>query len=156
MAQIERAILLARAIATSMRGLRRSIRCSQVPSCAAFRQAQRTMTVAPVINSRRISRCPILEVFPRTCLPPVECCTGDQPEPGCEIAPEAEYLHWRRERLDRHGRDRPNARHCLQTTGCDVPPGFARYRLLELRDFLRKPVYLIEVYARQFDHEQWE
>jgi hypothetical protein len=55
---------------------------------------------------------------------------------------------WRREGLDRHGRDRPNARHCLQATCCGAPPGFARYRLLDLRDFLRKPVYLIEVYAR--------
>jgi hypothetical protein len=51
---------------------------------------------------------------------------------------------------------RPQTRYCLQATGCDVPPGFARYRLLELRDFLRKPVYLIEVYARQFDQEQRE
>src|SRR5258707_15377801 len=112
------------------------------------------MTIAPVINSRRISRCPILEVFPRTCLPPVEYCTGTSPEPGCEIAPPAEYPHWRREGLDRHGRDRPNARHCLQATGHGAPLGFAGYRLLEPRDLLRKPVYLIEVYARQFDHEQ--
>jgi hypothetical protein len=50
MAQIERAILLARAIATSMRGLRPSMRYSQVPSRAPFRQAQRTMTIAPVIT----------------------------------------------------------------------------------------------------------
>src|SRR5271170_3996171 len=87
MAQIERAILLARAIATSMRGLRPSIRCSQVPSRAPFRQAQRTMTIAPVINSRRISRCPILEIFPRTCLPPVECCTGTRPSQAAKSRP---------------------------------------------------------------------
>jgi hypothetical protein len=53
-----------------------------------------------------------------------------------------------------HGCNLPNARHCPQATGHGAPLGFARYRLLELRDLLRKPVYLIEVYARQFDHEQ--
>src|SRR4029077_15604794 len=34
---------------------------------------------------------------------------GDQPEPGGEIAPPEKYLHWRREGLDRHGRDWPAA-----------------------------------------------
>jgi hypothetical protein len=59
-----------------------SIRCSQVPSCTDFRQAQRTMTIAPVISSRRISRCPILG-SPRTCLPPVEYRTRIGPSRHC-------------------------------------------------------------------------
>src|ERR1700689_2934555 len=154
MAQIARAILLARAIATSMRGLRPSMRCSQVPSRAPLRQAQRTMTIAPLINSRRISRCPHFRSFPENLLASGRVLHGDQPKPGCEIAPPAEYLHWRREGLDRHGCNWPNARHCLHATGHGSPLGFARYRLLEPRDFLRKSVYLIEVYARQFDPEQ--
>jgi hypothetical protein len=46
MALIERAILLASAIATSMRGLRASMRCNQVPSGAPFRKAERTTAIA--------------------------------------------------------------------------------------------------------------
>ncbi len=53
MAQTERAILLASAIATSIFGLRTSMRCSQLPSGAPFRQAQRTTAIAPMISSRR-------------------------------------------------------------------------------------------------------
>ena len=53
-----------------------------------------------------MSRCPIFEVFPRTCLPPVECCRG-KPEPCGKVGPALEYVHWRREGLDRHGSDGP-------------------------------------------------
>ena len=154
MAQIERAILLARPIATSMRGLRLSIRCSQVPSCAPFRQAQRTMTIAPVIKSRRISRCPILEVFPRTCLPPVECCKGTSPSQAAKSRP-------------RRNTSIGGAKVSIAMAVIGQTPGIVcRRRVMAPRlashaiafsssaDFLRKPDYLIEVYARQFDHEQ--
>src|SRR3954451_22414853 len=100
MAQTERAILLASAIATSIFGLRASMRCSQLPSGAPLRKAARTTAIAPMISRRRISRWPIFEIFPRTCsagrvLP------GDKPEPGGEIAPALEDIHRRREGLDR-------------------------------------------------------
>jgi hypothetical protein len=52
MAQTERAILLARAIATSIFGLRASMRCSQLPSGAPFRRAERTTPIAPMISRR--------------------------------------------------------------------------------------------------------
>jgi hypothetical protein len=48
-------------------------------SLAPFRQAQRTMVIAPMIRSWRMSRCPIFEIRPRTSLPPVECCRGASP-----------------------------------------------------------------------------
>src|SRR6476660_4760141 len=56
MAQTERAILLASAIATSIVGLRASMRWSQLPSGAPFRKAARTTVIAPMISRRRISR----------------------------------------------------------------------------------------------------
>src|SRR5208283_3936777 len=52
MAQIDRAILLASAIATSIVGLRASMRCSQLPSGAPFRKAKRTTAIAPMISRR--------------------------------------------------------------------------------------------------------
>src|SRR6185436_13923672 len=61
MAQTERAILLASAIATSIFGLRASMRCSQLPSGAPFRKVERTTAIAPMISRRRISRWPIFE-----------------------------------------------------------------------------------------------
>ena len=87
MAQTERAILLASAIATSIFGLRASMRCSQLPSGAPFRTAARTTAIAPVISSRRMSRCPIFEMLPRTCLPPVECCRGTSPTHAAKSRP---------------------------------------------------------------------
>src|SRR4051794_6433432 len=56
MAQTERAILLASAIATSIFGLRASMRWSQLPSGAPLRTAERTTAIAPMISRRRISR----------------------------------------------------------------------------------------------------
>jgi hypothetical protein len=56
MAQIVRAILFARAIATSMRGLRANIRASHEFSGGAFRHAHRITVIAPMIKSRRMSR----------------------------------------------------------------------------------------------------
>lgn len=66
MAQIERAILLASAIATSILGLRANMRCSQLPSGTPFLKAERTTAIAPMISRRRMSRWPIFEIFLRT------------------------------------------------------------------------------------------
>ena len=45
------------------------------------------MRGAPVINSRRISRCPIFEVRPRICLPPVDFCRGTSPHQATNSRP---------------------------------------------------------------------
>src|SRR3954470_19716571 len=87
MAQTERAILLASAIATSILGLRASMRWIQLPSGAPLRKAARTTVIAPMISRRRISRWPIFEIFPRTCLPPVECCRGTSPSQAAKSRP---------------------------------------------------------------------
>ncbi len=39
---------------------------------------------APVISNRLISRCPIFEVLPRICRPPVDFCLGTSPRPGLQ------------------------------------------------------------------------
>ena len=79
MDQRPRATLLARAMATSMRGFLASIRPSQLPSGAPLRLACCTTAIAPVMSSRRVSRWPIFDVPPSRCLPPVECCRGTRP-----------------------------------------------------------------------------
>src|SRR3954451_23460851 len=71
-AQTMRAILLARATVTSIRGLRASIRASHEPAAAPRRQAQRTTALAPRISNRRMVRSPIFEMAPSLCLPPVD------------------------------------------------------------------------------------
>ena len=87
MAQIARAILLASAMADTIRGLRASLRCSQLPSGPPFREAERMTAIAPVINRRRMSRWPIFEVLPRSGLPPVECCRGTSPSQAAKSRP---------------------------------------------------------------------
>ena len=69
----------ASAIAATLRGLRRRMECSQVPGVVPLRVAHRMTDIAPIMSSRRISRCPIFDVRPKTCLPPVECCRGTSP-----------------------------------------------------------------------------
>ena len=59
---------------------------------APLPQAQRTMVRAPTISSRRMSRCPIFEVRPRTCLPPVECCRGTSPSQAAKSRPRLKTL----------------------------------------------------------------
>ncbi len=74
-----RAILLASATATSILGLRASIRASQELGSAPRRSAQRTTVIAPMINSRLMSRWPIFDILPSRVLPPVEFCRGTRP-----------------------------------------------------------------------------
>jgi hypothetical protein len=71
--------LLAKATATSIRGLRVSMRCNHDPAGAPFRAAQPTTALAPMISRRRIVRSPLCEVPPSLCLPPVDRCTGVRP-----------------------------------------------------------------------------
>ena len=71
-----RASLFASAVATSIRGLRASILARDDPDGGPFRMAQQMTAIAPVISNRLISRCPIFEVLPRICHPPVDFCLG--------------------------------------------------------------------------------
>ncbi len=71
--------LVGQRVATTLRGLRSSMACSHVPWIVPLRVAQRMTDIAPMMSSRRISRCPIFDVRPKTCLPPVKCCRGTRP-----------------------------------------------------------------------------
>jgi hypothetical protein len=86
-AQSMRAILLASAIATSMRGFRASIRASHDPGRPPPRPRQWTINIAPTISRRRMSRCPIFEVRPSFCLPPLECYRGTRPSQAAKSRP---------------------------------------------------------------------
>ncbi len=78
---------LAIATATSTRGFRTIIRASHEPFGAPLRVAHRTTATAPTINSRRMSRCPIFEVFPRRSSPPLECWRGVSPTQAAKSRP---------------------------------------------------------------------
>ena len=73
MAQIARAILLAKANATSMRGLRAIIRASHDPSGMDLRPSQFSRDNAPMTKSARLSVWPALDTRPSHSLPPKEC-----------------------------------------------------------------------------------
>lgn len=74
-----RAVLLAKATATSILGLRANILASHGSVVSPRRIACRTTAVAPVINNRRRSRWPIFDFLPSLGLPPVVCCRGTRP-----------------------------------------------------------------------------
>ena len=67
-----RAILLASATVTSMRGLRVSICSSHEPFGAPRLRACRTTALLPMMSRRLSVRSPILDVAPSFCLPPVD------------------------------------------------------------------------------------
>ena len=66
-----RAILLASATATSIRGLRASILASQGSFVSPRRTAELTTAMAPMIKRRLRSRWPIFDILPSLGLPPV-------------------------------------------------------------------------------------
>src|SRR5215467_9473299 len=86
-AQMMRAVLLASATITSIRGLRASIRASQDPDGAPYLIALRTTELAPMISRRRSVRSPIFEVAPSFCLPPLERCDGVSPTQAAKSRP---------------------------------------------------------------------
>ena len=74
-----RASRLASAAATSIRGLRASIRASHGSLVLPRRTALLTTAMAPRMNSRRRSRWPIFDTLPSRVLPPVPCWRGTRP-----------------------------------------------------------------------------
>ena len=84
---LARAILLASAKAATIGGLRSNMRSSQGFCGAPRRRAQRITAIAPVTSSRRMSRCPIFDVFPSLCFPPEECCRGTNPSHAAKSRP---------------------------------------------------------------------
>ena len=79
MAQIARAILFARVMATTSFGLRAIRRSSHEPFGTPKRVAAVITDMAPQIRRLRMSDCPFFETLPSLLLPPVECCLGTSP-----------------------------------------------------------------------------
>ena len=73
MDQIACDILLAKAIATNIRGFIASIRASHEPTGIALRARQLSRDIAPMISNRRMSVWPALDTRPSRSLPPEEC-----------------------------------------------------------------------------------
>ena len=70
-----------------MRGLRASIRASQLVGGAPRVAACRATAAAPMISRRRIVRSPIFEVAPSFCLPPDDFCKGVSPTQAAKSQP---------------------------------------------------------------------
>src|SRR3546814_7825352 len=79
MAQIWRAILLASAMATNMRGLRAIMRASHELSGIALRPIQFNRDMAPMISICRMSAWPAFVTGPSRSLPPDENWRGTNP-----------------------------------------------------------------------------
>ena len=131
-----RAMRLASATATSIRGLRASIRASQGSFVVPRRTAQFTLVIAPTTNSRLRSRWPILDILPSLGFPPVACCRGTRPSQAETSRPRPEALHRRREGLDRHRGERTDARDTHQPYRLFVLARPLTQFLLQSRDLL--------------------
>jgi transposase len=66
-------------MAATRRGFAASIRAGHNPLAAPLRTAHLTTVMAPMINSRRMSRCPIFDVRPSLGFPTVVRCRGTRP-----------------------------------------------------------------------------
>src|ERR1035437_1193529 len=82
MAQMIRAILLARATAASLRGLRSSNCRSHAEADLLPGLAKRMTDMAPTNSNCRNLSLPALLILPMRCLPPVECSFGPGAYPG--------------------------------------------------------------------------
>src|ERR1700674_4158178 len=91
MAQIIRAILLARAIAAGLRGLRSSNCKSHAEADLLPGLAKRTTDVAPTTSNCRNLSLPALLILPIRCLPPVECSFGVRPSQAAKCRPDAKF-----------------------------------------------------------------
>ena len=75
-----------------------------------------------------------------------------QTKPGAEVAAPAETLHRRREGLNGHGCDRPDAGHGLQSRGHFALCRLSPQRLVQIGDFLVKNGDLIEIDCADLAH----
>ena len=90
MAQIARAILLASAMATNIRGFLAIICVSQETLRIDRRASQASPDIAPMIRSRRMSAWPAFDTRPNRSLPPEERWRGTSPSHAAKPRP-----HWK-------------------------------------------------------------
>jgi len=86
-AQMILAILLAKAMAATLAGLRANNAVSQ-GDIVAPRRACRNTAVAPTTRRERSAGLPIFEIFPKRSLPPLECIFGVSPIHAAKCRPE--------------------------------------------------------------------
>src|SRR6185369_11400228 len=80
-----RAVLLARATATTKLGRRRRRPITHGSALVAFERNR--LALAPLISNRRKYWLPRLDMPPRRCLPPVEFCRGTRPSQAANSRP---------------------------------------------------------------------
>ena len=80
---------------------------ARFPELFLIRVAQRMTDIAPMMSNRRISRCPIFDVRPKTCLPPVECCRGTRPSQAAKSRLRLNTDRVGAKAFDCHGSDWP-------------------------------------------------
>ena len=125
---------LASATATTITGLRASIRASQGSSVSPRRSAQRTCAMAPQDQEPPEVALTHLRYPAQPGLAARAVLARHQPEPGREVAPAAEALHRRREGLDRRRADRADARDRHQPRSLFVAPRVDADLLLQAGD----------------------
>ena len=86
-AQTMRAIRLASATATTLRGLRSSTLANHGSFVLPRRTAHEISAMAPAIKSRLRPRWPIFDILPSLGLPPVVCCFGTSPSQAAKSRP---------------------------------------------------------------------
>ena len=91
MAQMIRAILLARATAASLRGLRSSNCSSHAEADLLPGLATRMTDMAPTNSNCLSLSLPALLILPRRCLPPVECSFGVRPSQAAKWRPDSNF-----------------------------------------------------------------
>ena len=134
-AQTMRAILLARATVTSMRGLRASIRASHEPAAAPRLAGPADHRAGAEDQQSPDGPLAHLRDGPELLLAAGRLLQRRQPEPGGEVPPGAEALRRRHQRGDRGRRDRADARDRHQPPRDGVglgTPGDLTIQLLDL------------------------
>lgn len=137
-----RAILFASAMAASMRGLRARMRPSHEFSAGGRTSAPEITAIAPMINKRRMSRCPDLLVRPSLCLPPLECCRGTRPSQAEKSRP-CRNVSIRFDKLWRDqahlvAQDRQAARPVMSSRACFHRHAAFGMRLHELKELFAR------------------
>ena len=92
MAQTMRAILLARATAASLRGLRSSNFSNHAEAIRLPGLATLMTAIAPTTSNWRSRSLPALLIFPSRCLPPLDRSFGVKPSHAAKCRPEAKWV----------------------------------------------------------------
>ena len=155
-AQIDRAILLASAIDHQHPRLARQHALE--PRVVPALLSGRPLAPLPCAKHQQPPHValPRLRGLPENLSAAGRALAATEPSHAAKSRPAFEDLHRRREGLDRHGGDRPHARHSLQSPRHRPALGFVGGSLFEYGDLVRQPINLVEIDARELDDENWQ